>query len=52
VVRRVLDGGTVAYFGKAEGEREKGGYPKGFQGWELERRNAWFAGFDAGLILI
>jgi hypothetical protein len=50
VVRRVLDGGTVAYFGKAEGEREKGGYPKGFHDWALERRNAWFAGFNVGWI--
>jgi hypothetical protein len=45
-----LDGGKVAYFGEAEGEREKGGYPKGFHDWALERRNAWFAGFNAGWI--
>ena len=45
-----LDGGKVAYFGKAEGEREKGGYPKGFHRWTMERRNAWFAGFNVGYI--
>ena len=33
-------------FGKAEGERKKGGYPKGFHDWPLERRNPWFAGSD------
>ena len=30
-----LGGGKVAYSGKAEGEREKGGYPKGFHDWAL-----------------
>jgi hypothetical protein len=45
-----LDGSKVAYLGKAGGEREKGSYPKGFHGWPLERRNAWFAGFNAGRI--
>ena len=29
-------------------EREKGGYPLGFHDWQLERRNAWFAGFNVG----
>ena len=28
--------------------REKGGYPLGFHAWPLERRNAWFAGFNFG----
>ena len=28
-----LDGVSVAYFGKADGEREKGGYPRGFHDW-------------------
>jgi hypothetical protein len=45
-----FDGGAVACFGKAEGEREKGGYPKGFHDRALERRNAWFEGFNAGWI--
>jgi hypothetical protein len=31
-------------------EREPGGYPKGFHGWPLEKRNAWFAGFNIGRI--
>jgi hypothetical protein len=47
---KFLDGGEVAYFGKAEGEREKGGHPKGFRDWALERRNAPFAGFNVGWI--
>jgi hypothetical protein len=28
--------------------RERGGYPQGFHGWPLEKRNAWFAGFNFG----
>jgi hypothetical protein len=31
-----------------DGPREKGGYPSGFHIWALERRNAWFAGFNRG----
>jgi hypothetical protein len=37
-------GATLTYPGK----REPGGYPKGFHGWALDRRNAWFGGFNAG----
>ena len=25
-------------------------YPPGFHGWPLERRNAWFAGFNVGYL--
>jgi hypothetical protein len=25
-----------------------GGYPSGFHEWPLDRRNAWFAGFNVG----
>jgi hypothetical protein len=32
---KFLDGGKVAYFRKAEGEREKGGYPKSLDAWAL-----------------
>jgi hypothetical protein len=32
------------------GERDKGGYPLGFHDWPLERRNAWLAGFNFGLL--
>jgi hypothetical protein len=42
------DGAKLGFTGIAEGPREKGGYPKGFHGWPLERRNGWFAGFNAG----
>jgi hypothetical protein len=28
------------------GPRERGDYPKGFHDWPLNRRNAWFAGFN------
>jgi hypothetical protein len=30
------------------GEREPGGYPKGFHQWPLDRRNAWWGGFNFG----
>lgn len=42
------DGATAGHFQKYEGERKSGGYPKGFHGWPLERRNAWFAAFTYG----
>jgi hypothetical protein len=29
---------------------ERGGYPKGFSGWPLEKRNAYFGGFNWGFI--
>jgi hypothetical protein len=44
------DGARFAFVGKSEGERERGGYPRGFFGWSLERRNAWFCGFNVGLL--
>ncbi len=28
--------------------REPGGYPRGFHSWPLEKRNAWFCGFNIG----
>ena len=31
-----------------DGEREPGGYPRGFHAWPLDRRNSWFAGFNVG----
>jgi hypothetical protein len=33
---------------KIGGPREPGGYPMGFRGWPLERRNAWFSGWNFG----
>jgi hypothetical protein len=44
------DGARCAFMGEYPGEREAGGYPKGFHSWQLEKRNAWFAGFNLGLI--
>jgi hypothetical protein len=42
------DGARCAFLLKFDGERERGGYPRGFNAWPLERRNAWFAGFSRG----
>jgi hypothetical protein len=39
-----------AAFGVLPPEREPGGYPKGFHSWPLEKRNAYFAGFNFGFI--
>ena len=44
------DGARCAFLQRADGPRESGGYPKGFHAWQLERRNAWFAGFNQGCI--
>jgi hypothetical protein len=42
------DGARCAFLLRFDGEREGGGYPRGFRRWPLERRNAWFAGFNVG----
>jgi hypothetical protein len=44
------DGARCAFLGEYPAEREPGGYPKGFHSWPLDKRNAWFAGFNLGLI--
>ena len=44
------DGFIVGLRGKGEGQRDKGGYPLGFHCWSLERRNAWWAGCNRGLV--
>jgi hypothetical protein len=44
------DGVRCGLLEKFEGAREPGGYPLGFHNWLLERRNAWFAGFNIGLV--
>jgi hypothetical protein len=31
-----------------EGERDGGSYPRGFHAWPLDRRNAWYSGFNRG----
>ena len=43
------DGARGAFLMRFDGQREPGGYPLGFHGWPLERRNAWFAGFNVTL---
>jgi hypothetical protein len=42
------DGARCAFLMQFDGPREKGGYPIGFHRWPLDRRNAWFAGFNRG----
>lgn len=42
------DGVRCGLLQKFSGERELGGYPKGFHAWPLARRNVWFAGFNIG----
>jgi hypothetical protein len=42
------EGARCGALQKFDGEREAGGYPLGFHSWPLERRNAWYAGFNAG----
>jgi hypothetical protein len=44
------DGARCGLFLRFDDNREKGGYPRGFHRWPLERRNAWFAGFQLGLL--
>jgi hypothetical protein len=34
------DGARCAFLLKFDGDREKGGYPRGFHAWPLERRDA------------
>jgi hypothetical protein len=42
------DGARCAFLLRFDGDREQGGYPRGFHEWPLDRRNAWFAGFNQG----
>jgi hypothetical protein len=42
------DGARCAFLQRHDGKREGGGYPLAFHGWPLDRRNAWFAGFNVG----
>ncbi len=42
------DGARCAFLRRFDGEREAGGYPRGFHLWPLERRNAWYAGSNRG----
>jgi hypothetical protein len=42
------DGVRCGFLQKRDGPGDTGGYPQGFNHWQLERRNAWFAGFNVG----
>lgn len=42
------DGARCGFTRKYPGERARGGYPKDFRTWPIERRHAWFAGFNKG----
>jgi hypothetical protein len=42
------DGARCAFLRQFDGDREAGGYPRGFHRWSLDRRNAWIAGFNVG----
>jgi hypothetical protein len=44
------DGALCAFTQHFSGDRETGGYPRGFNKWPLERRNAWFAGYGYGRV--
>jgi hypothetical protein len=46
------DGLRIAFFGEAKAERDPagGGYPHGFHQWSIDRRNAWFCGFNLGYV--
>jgi hypothetical protein len=44
------DGERCGFLSRFEGKRERGGYPRGFHRWPLERRNAWHSGFNFGLL--
>jgi hypothetical protein len=46
--REWRDGARSAFLGQLTGEREQGGYPREFHAWSLDRRNAWFGGFNRG----
>jgi hypothetical protein len=42
------DGAKCGLLNEYTGARERGGYPRGFHQWPLDRRNAWYAGFNLG----
>jgi hypothetical protein len=42
------DGARCGFFLRFPGQRETGGYPLGFHRWPLDRRSAWYAGFNVG----
>lgn len=47
---QVFKDGKYVGAGIQRGKREPGGYPLGFHQWELEKRNAWWAGANLGYL--
>lgn len=43
-------GFRAAFLQKSDEPCDKGGYPPGFHTWPLDRRNAWWCGFNSGLV--
>jgi hypothetical protein len=37
-------------FGKTDPPCDRAGYPQGFHGWPLDRRNAWWCGLNRGWV--
>jgi hypothetical protein len=46
------DGVRIGFFRKAKSARDPagGGYPLGIHAWSIDRKNAWFCGFNLGHI--
>jgi hypothetical protein len=45
-------GYRFGFRGKADPPCDEASYPAGFHGWPLERRNAWFCGFNSGRVAV
>jgi hypothetical protein len=43
-------GFRAAFLQKSDEPYDRGGYPIAFHGWPLNRRNAWWCGFNKGLV--
>ena len=41
-------GYRFGFRGKADQPCDRAGYPEGFHGWPLERRNTWWCGWNKG----
>jgi hypothetical protein len=42
------DGAKLGFSGRAQEPREQGLYPRGFHDWDIQPRNAWYCGWNAG----
>ncbi len=45
-------GYRFGFRGNADPRCDEAGYPRGFHAWALDRRNAWFRGFNRGRVAI